>query len=92
VNYSEFVRKVANRAVFSTAKQAEEATRAIFDCLAEVVLSGEPVKIADFGKFSVTGRMARNGINPRTGEPMRISASKAVTFKASAVLKAKVNA
>ncbi|MFA5187474.1 MAG: HU family DNA-binding protein [Patescibacteria group bacterium] len=92
MNYSEFVRKVADRATFSTAKQAEEATKAIFDTLTEVILSGEPVKIADFGKFSITGRIARNGVNPRTGEPMRISASKAVTFKTSTVLKAKVNA
>ena len=44
-----------------------------------------------FGTFEVTERSAREGRNPLTGEPMKISASKAPKFKAGKALKDSVN-
>ena len=46
------------------------------------------VQLIGFGTFSVTKRAARDGINPQTGEKIKIKASKAVKFKAGAGLKA----
>ena len=40
-----------------------------------------------FGKFSVTERSARQGVNPATGERIQIAASKAPKFTAGAALK-----
>jgi DNA-binding protein HU-beta len=41
----------------------------------------------DFGTFTVKARKARKGRNPRTGEEIKIKASKAVGFKAAPALK-----
>ena len=45
------------------------------------------VDIYGFGKFSLSERAARMGLNPATGEKIEIPASKAVKFKASKSLK-----
>jgi DNA-binding protein HU-beta len=39
------------------------------------------VRIAGFGTFCVQKRKARNGFNPRTGEKIKIKASKTVKFR-----------
>jgi DNA-binding protein HU-beta len=43
--------------------------------------------IGNFGTFSVSKRPARKGRNPRTGEAIRIKASKVLKFKPAAKLK-----
>ena len=43
--------------------------------------------VFDFGKFSISERAARTGINPATKEKIEIAASKSVKFKASKALK-----
>ncbi|GAB4536338.1 MAG: HU family DNA-binding protein [Parvularculaceae bacterium] len=43
--------------------------------------------IGTFGTFTITKRAARNGRNPRTGEPIKIKASKSLRFRPSANLK-----
>ena len=50
------------------------------------------LSLTGFGTFSVTDRPARQGRNPRTGEPKAIPASKAPKFKAGKKLKDSVNA
>src|SRR6478752_4749489 len=49
--------------------------------------AGDEVTITGFGKFSVADRAARQGINPATGEPIAIAASRAPRFSAGAKLK-----
>ena len=53
---------------------------------------GEEINLIGFGSFTVTDRPARQGRNPRTGEPTEIAASKAPKFKAGKKLKDAVNA
>ena len=48
------------------------------------------VSLTGFGKFSVTKRAARKGVNPATGESIRIRASKTPRFSAGASLKTSV--
>ena len=53
--------------------------------------SGQPVQFAGFGKFSVSDRAARTGVNPRDpGTRIEIPARKVPKFTAGAVLKASV--
>ena len=47
--------------------------------------------LTGFGVFSVSKREARNGRNPRTGEVVKIAASKSVKFKTGSKLKDAVN-
>jgi DNA-binding protein HU-beta len=48
---------------------------------------GHPITIAGFGTFKVAKRKARMGRNPKTGEAIKIKASKAPRFVASKMLK-----
>ena len=62
--------------------------------LAEIeraLLAGQPVTLHGFGTFELKKRDARTGRNPRTGEPVEIAASKAVTFKPAKALKDSLN-
>jgi DNA-binding protein HU-beta len=51
---------------------------------------GDKITLAGFGTFSVGTRSQREGRNPRTGEKIKIPASKVVKFKAGKTLAEKV--
>lgn len=57
----------------------------------EGLSEGKTVDLAGFGKFEITERKAREGINPLTKEKIQIEASKSVKFKISKALKEAVN-
>jgi DNA-binding protein HU-beta len=48
---------------------------------------GVDVRLTGFGSFGVADRAAREGRNPRTGEPVKIAASRQAKFKAGKGLK-----
>ena len=62
-------------------KETTEIVQAVFDCLADAIKAGSRFQYPDFGTFNVKERAARQGRNPRTGDAMKISASKTVSFK-----------
>jgi DNA-binding protein HU-beta len=61
------------------------------DTVTKTLKKGDEVSISGFGKFSVVKRAARQGVNPRTGERVKIKASKAPKFSAGAGLKQAVS-
>ena len=63
----------------------------VFDEILKSLISGDDVKIPSFGTFVVRKKSERIGRNPKTGEEVPISARSVVTFRASNVLKSKVN-
>ena len=70
-----------------TKNKATEAVNAVFEAISETLKDGGEVSISGFGKFEVTERAARQGVNPATGEKIEIAASKAPKFKAAKALK-----
>ena len=72
-------------------KDAEKALNAVVDGITETLAAGDKVQIVGFGSFEVKERPARTARNPRTGEEIKIEASKAPVFKAGKALKATVN-
>ncbi|MEL0118473.1 MAG: HU family DNA-binding protein, partial [Opitutae bacterium] len=66
---------------------AEAAVAAVLEGITKGVKKDKSVQLIGFGTFSVVKRAARTGVNPRTGEKIKIKASKAVKFKAGAGLK-----
>jgi DNA-binding protein HU-beta len=86
VNKSELTGQVAERAGVSGA-EAGRVLDATLSAIEEALASGSDVNITGFGKFSVAERAARQGVNPATGEPMAIAASRAPRFSAGAKLK-----
>ena len=73
-----------------TKKQAGAALTATLDGITEALISGDKVSFIGFGTFSVIERKARTGINPKTKEKIKISATKAPVFRAGTKLKESV--
>ena len=63
----------------------------VLDEISGALLDGEDVKITGFGTFKVHNKKERMGRNPKTKEPAVISARRSVSFRASPILKKKVN-
>ena len=63
----------------------------VFSEILKSLIDGKDVKISSFGTFVVRQKKERLGRNPKTGEEVPITARSVVTFRASNVLKSKVN-
>ena len=66
---------------------AESMLADTVDRLAKHLVKGSKVRIVGLGIFQVKRREARIGLNPQTGEAVKIKASKKVTFRAGKELK-----
>lgn len=91
MNKTELVAAVAEKAGLSK-KDAEAAVKAFTDVVSDELVKGEKIQLVGFGTFEVSERAAREGRNPKTGETMKIEASKTPKFKAGKALKDMVNA
>lgn len=90
VTKADIVEKVYEKIGFSK-KEASELVELVFNSLKETLEKGEKVKISGFGNFVVRGKNERVGRNPQTGEQIKISARRVLTFRPSQVLKAMLN-
>ena len=90
MNKSELVAALAAKTELSK-KDSEAALNALVDVIGETIAKGEKVQLIGFGTFESKARPARTARNPRTGEEVKIAASKAPAFKAGKALKDKVN-
>jgi integration host factor subunit alpha len=72
----------------------EKESHNIVDLFLEIMVStlesGETVKISGFGTWTVREKKARNGRNPQTGDAIVLDERRVVKFKASPVLKGRV--
>ena len=91
MNKTELIAAIAERAEISK-KDAEKALKAFTEAVADELVKGEKVQLVGFGTFEVPERAAREGRNPKSGEPMKIEASRTPKFKAGKALKDMVNA
>ena len=80
MNKSDLIRDIANNAGI-TLKDATIALDAVIDAITENIKKGEKVQISGFGTFEIKTKPARDGFNPKTGEKIKISASKIPAFK-----------
>ena len=85
MNKADLISEVAK--VVRTKKEAQAAVNCVFASIPKAMKKGSPITIAGFGTFKVANRKARKGRNPRTGEEIKIKASKAPMFVASKSLK-----
>ena len=74
-----------------TKTDATKATDALLDAVTSALKKGDEVRLVGFGTFNVASREATTGRNPRTGEEIKIAASKQPKFKAGKVLKDALN-
>ena len=90
MNKGEFVGAVADAAEMTKA-DAERAVEAMFKVVKKALKSGDSISLVGFGTFSVRKSAARTGRNPRTGDTIKIKASKVPAFKAGKGLKDAIN-
>lgn len=67
--------------------EAQRAISAVLDSLSKGIKKDKTVQLIGFGTFKVASRKARKGINPKTGEQIKIKASKTVRFTPAKALK-----
>ncbi len=86
MNKAALVQKLSDE--FNIAKaEAERIVEAIVREIVAALKRGEEVAIPDLGKFRVKDRAARTARNPRTGEIVKVPATRAPKFSASKSLK-----
>ncbi len=90
MNKTDLIAAVAEQASISK-KDAEKAISAVISSITNAMAEGDKVQLVGFGTFEVRAREARMGKNPRTGEAIKIAASKVPAFKAGKALKDIVN-
>jgi integration host factor subunit alpha len=61
------------------------------ELMIQALEAGEQVKLSGFGVFQVRAKRARMGRNPKTGEPAAIEPRRVIGFRASQVMKARVD-
>jgi DNA-binding protein HU-beta len=87
MNKAELIEAVQAKLGGDTSKRAAgEAVDAVLGAISKGVTKSS-VQLVGFGTFKVAKRAARTGRNPKTGEAMKIKASKTVRFVPSAALK-----
>lgn len=90
MNKSELIKLIAEK-VGLTQKEVTAVVDEFVDATTKTLAKGGEVAIAGLGKFAVRKRAARNSINPRTKEVIKVPACKAPVFKAAKALKDAVN-
>ena len=75
----------------STKADAERNVAGLLDIISNTLKKGDSLTLVGFGTFEVRKRAARTGRNHKTGEELKIKASKVPAFKPGATLKGLVN-
>ena len=90
MNKSELIDLISNKADITKASAAR-ALDAALESITAALKGGDQVSLVGFGTFLVKERAERQGRNPRSGETMKIAASRNPGFKPGKALKDAVN-
>lgn len=85
MNKTDLVNAVAEKGF--TKKDADLAVKAVLDSITQALKDGEKVQLIGFGTFEVRERAEKEARNPRTGEMVKVPATKVPAFKAGQALK-----
>ena len=78
---SELLQKLANDNPELRAQEVEQVVDIFFEEIAQRLAEGGRVELRGFGAFSTREREARTGRNPRTGDPVDVTAKRVPYFK-----------
>jgi integration host factor subunit alpha len=71
-------------------KEVQELVETLFEMIKESMANGNSIKLPGFGNFNIVNKNARVGRNPKTGEKVTITARQVISFKASSILKDRI--
>ena len=83
-----FIADVIQNSAEITGVAASRAAADLIEAIVKELKKNGGFTLPSFGTFTVKKTKARKGVNPRTGEPIKVKAGKTVRFKASPTLKA----
>jgi DNA-binding protein HU-beta len=90
MNKTELIQRLADKHQLSKA-EAGRVLETLLDTIVTAVKKGDGVVIPGFGSFKQHARAARSGVNPSTGEKIKIAAAKLPKFSPGATFKAAVD-
>lgn len=71
--------------------ESSDLVESVLDIISDALIKGDSVKISSFGSFAVREKSERVGRNPKTGVEVPISPRRVLVFKASHLLKERIN-
>ncbi len=71
--------------------ESAELVDSVLNEISDALIRGEVVKVSSFGSFSIRDKGQRIGRNPKTGEEVPILPRRVLVFRASHVLKDRIN-
>ncbi|MBS40776.1 MAG: integration host factor subunit alpha [Rhodospirillales bacterium] len=71
--------------------ESAELVESLLHEISNTLVRGEQVKVSSFGSFTVKHKRERTGRNPKTGEEVPIKPRRVLVFKASNILKRRIN-
>ena len=83
---SELIERISEKLKLPAGK-AEAIVNCVFDSMVKALEEGEGIEIRGFGSFTVREYKAYEGRNPRTGETIKIAATRTPKFRAAKALK-----
>ena len=90
MNRIELVEKIATAHQLSKA-EAARVLETVTSSIVGAVKKGDPVQLVGFGTFKQVARAARTGVNPSTGDKIKIAAAKLPKFVPGAAFKAAID-
>lgn len=91
MNMKELVGQIADTGGL-TKKESRKVLDTVLECVMDSLVENGEVNLGPgFGKITVKTQAERNGVNPKTGESLKIPEKKIPKFKASKRLKERVN-
>ena len=88
---SELIAKLASENPHLTRADVERVVNTLLESVTGSLERGGRVELRGFGAFSVRGRPARSGRNPRTGEAVEVQAKAVPFFKSGKELRERLN-
>ncbi|MHB1736616.1 MAG: integration host factor subunit beta [Acidithiobacillus sp.] len=88
---SELIKNIGAQYPHLSMRDIEMATRQILDYLSDALAEGERIEIRGFGSFSMHVRPAKQGRNPKTGEPVLVPEKRVPHFKPGKELREQVD-
>ena len=85
-----FIAQVIQESASLTGTAANRAATDLIGAIVKEMKKSGKFTLPSFGTFTVRKTKARKGLNPRTGEAIKVKAGKTVRFKASPSLKTAV--
>lgn len=87
---ADMINKIAKDTKISKV-QAKTALETFVEMCQKEVKVGRPFRVSGLGSFILKKNKARKGVNPATGEQIKIKASKRMAFKPSSQVKDLLN-